>query len=191
MKYIFLLLCRSKDPEAISSKESYFPALYKTLATTYRGLKLETALPQDMEQCWKTEPTAVGYLSPIIYEWYAAECVGSVEILKLIVSSIDSYQLQDIIWRIAKGDLEMFSDSDLIPTISKPGIKKTFHFKFLPLRSHLNCFRQNIKLGNLGAALCLDDTSRTWVQPGQLFTYHSNGGLHSEFRSYDCYIPYA
>lgn len=73
----------------------------------------------DVKTCWETEPVAVGFLCPIIYDWYSAESVGSTDILRLVVSTIDSSQLQDIVWRVAQGDFIMLDTPDMLNTISQ------------------------------------------------------------------------
>lgn len=99
-------------------KEDYYPSVYKTLCST-RGLKIEQAIQQDLKTCWEIEPITVGFLCPIIYDWYPQECIGSAEILRLVVSTIDSSQLQDIVWKIAQGEFVMIDTPDMLSIISK------------------------------------------------------------------------
>lgn len=117
--FIIINLCsRADNPDGPADKEEYYPTLYKNLSV-FRSIKLEQALNHDVKSCWESEPIAVGFLCPIIYGWYSGECCGSTDILKLVVSTIDSYQLQDIVWRVAQGDFNMLDTSDILSTISK------------------------------------------------------------------------
>lgn len=115
---VCLLFHSSTSPDGPATREEYYPSLYKNLCNL-RGLKLEQALRQDVKSCWELEPVAMGLLCPILYEWFASECKGSTDILRMVVSTIDSSQLQDIVWRIAQQDFTMILQSDLQNMISK------------------------------------------------------------------------
>lgn len=84
-----------------------------------RGIKLEQALNQDVKVCWEVEPIAMASLCPVIYEWYPEESLESTDLLRLVVSTIDSNQLQDIVWSITQGNFIMMDIRDLLSIISK------------------------------------------------------------------------
>ncbi|CAG7833806.1 unnamed protein product [Allacma fusca] len=130
-------MSRAKRP---TKNQDHYPLLYKNLCQ-YRSLKLEAALYQDLKNCWELEPNLVGLLCPILYTWYEADTVGSVEMLRLIVSALDPNQLQENIWKILQSDFVILDENNLIPVLTKTLDWETWeqHCVWTMLSAH-NCF---------------------------------------------------
>lgn len=93
----------AEEDEERSTKANYFPQAYKTLCTTYRNLKFEQALKQDLKGCWEAEPIMLGNLCQYIYTWFENDMQSQSDLLKIFVSALDPNQLQEIIWDVASG----------------------------------------------------------------------------------------
>jgi len=101
--------------ETVTSKDDKYPKLYQNLSQ-YRNMSLLQALTVDMKCCFEIEPAVVGFLCPSVFGWYETEVLGAVDIFRLLVASLDGFQLQDVVWRIAQCDLVIF-DAHYIATV--------------------------------------------------------------------------
>ena len=159
-----------------------YPLLYKNLCQ-YRSLKLEAALYQDLKNCWEHEPNLVGYLCPILYSWYDNETIGSVEILRTVVSALDPYQLQENMWRILEDEFIVVDENSLVPLLSKQKIIHAYHLEYMfpsETFTHFHIFynfSQNFRLGDLGTALCLAVAVFSFLlHSRRLFAFNSSAG---------------
>jgi hypothetical protein len=106
-------LYRKETGKFNARREDNFAAIYKNLAPT-RGIKFEQQLVHDLQCCWENDQIAVGYLCPVLYSWYENECQSNTfELLKLIVSSIDAAQLQEIVWKVIREDFKVIQDDSV------------------------------------------------------------------------------
>ena len=177
-----IIFFRSRGKRSCKNLDNYL-LLYKNLCQ-YRSLKLEAALYQDLKNCWEHEPNLVGYLFPILYSWYDNETVGSVEILRTVVSALDPYQLQENMWRILQDEFVIVEDSSLVPLLSKYKCKYAYLDECTYLKKfyaytwqYFYYFSQNLRLGDVGAALCLAVVVLPFVlHSRRLFAFNSSVG---------------
>ena len=91
--------------------------LYREYARIY-GKDLTTCLLFDMRSCQEDDVNLFCYLIPEVYNNYSA-VFANAELLNLIVSCIDSVQLQDLISQILQNNFKMFKKDSIISILSK------------------------------------------------------------------------
>ncbi|KAE8739628.1 hypothetical protein FOCC_FOCC014893 [Frankliniella occidentalis] len=99
--YLILFYLKTCKP---SDKKS---ALYKDLCGV-RKKSEEECLLLDLALCQEEDVTALCWLVPEVYGLYPDIVVGHPEVLHIIVAAIDAQQLQDIVYLVLQGELEMF-----------------------------------------------------------------------------------
>ncbi|KAJ1521963.1 hypothetical protein ONE63_002294 [Megalurothrips usitatus] len=94
----YLKTCKPSDKKA---------SLYKDMCTA-RKKNEEECLLMDLALCQEEDVTALCWLVPEVYGLFPDTVVGHPEILHTIVAAIDAQQLQDIVYLVLQGELEMF-----------------------------------------------------------------------------------
>ncbi|XP_060581601.1 integrator complex subunit 3-like, partial [Ruditapes philippinarum] len=91
---------------------------YKDFVKSLDGYSLESCLMADMKICQEDDVRLFTFLMPDIYTHFPNTCMGSAELLQLIVSSIDGSQLQDLICQILQGNLVMFRKESFLSVLN-------------------------------------------------------------------------
>lgn len=99
--YLLLFYLKTCKP---SDKKS---ALYKDMCTS-RKKNEEECLLQDLVLCQEDDVNALCWLVPEVYGLFPDIVVGHPEILQIICAAIDAQQLQDFVYLVLQGELEMF-----------------------------------------------------------------------------------
>ena len=89
---------------------------YKSKAGLYKDLMLtidennmvDICLVNDMRQCQEDDVTLFVWLTPDIYTWFQKAAIGNVDLLYLVVSCVDGYQIQTLLCYIISRDFIMF-----------------------------------------------------------------------------------
>lgn len=74
---------------------------------THRDKKLDACLIADLKLCHEDNIFMLCYLVPDVYVGFQNVALGNVQLLHLVVSTVDSCQLQDLICQIMQGHLKM------------------------------------------------------------------------------------
>ncbi|XP_054160466.1 integrator complex subunit 3-like [Oppia nitens] len=82
------------------------------------GKDLTGCLLSDLKSCQSDDVYMFCYLIPDIYTQFANIAIGNSDLLNLIVSCIDSTQLQDLISHIMNGTLKMFRKDSLLSILN-------------------------------------------------------------------------
>ncbi|XP_028047540.1 integrator complex subunit 3 isoform X2 [Monomorium pharaonis] len=72
-----------------------------------REKKLDVCLVSDLKLCHEDNIFMLCYLVPDVYTGFQNVALGNVQLLHLVVSTVDSYQLQDLVCQIMQGHLKM------------------------------------------------------------------------------------
>ncbi|KYM92357.1 Integrator complex subunit 3 like protein [Atta colombica] len=72
-----------------------------------REKKLDVCLVSDLKLCHEDNIFMLCYLVPDVYTGFQNVAVGNVQLLHLVVSTVDSCQLQDLVCQIMQGHLKM------------------------------------------------------------------------------------
>ncbi|GAB6031207.1 Integrator complex subunit 3 [Chamberlinius hualienensis] len=91
---------------------------YKDFCKSVDNKDLETCLLNDLRLCQEDDLRLFCYLLPDIYSQFPNIALGNAEILNLIVSCIDSSQLQDLICHILQGNLVMFRKDSFLSVLN-------------------------------------------------------------------------
>ncbi|RWS03044.1 integrator complex subunit 3-like protein [Dinothrombium tinctorium] len=109
----YLLLYFMKVSKFQDNRMSAYRDYVKTL-----GKDLMTALLSDLRVCQEEDVKILCYLLPDIYSCFHSTVVNNAELLNLIVSCIDSTQLQDLICYILQGDMIMFKKDSFLSLLN-------------------------------------------------------------------------
>lgn len=91
---------------------------YRDFCKSLDGKDLETCLMNDLRLCQEDDVRLFTYLLPDVYTHFPNIAVGNIELLHLIVSSIDGTQLQDLICQILQGHLVMFRKDSFLSVLN-------------------------------------------------------------------------
>ncbi|XP_034230084.1 integrator complex subunit 3 [Thrips palmi] len=94
----YLKTCKPSDKKS---------ALYKDMCSA-RKKNEEACLLLDLSLCQEEDVNALCWLVPEVYGLFPDVVVGHPEILHTVVAAIDAQQLQDLIYIVLQGELEMF-----------------------------------------------------------------------------------
>ncbi|KRT78830.1 hypothetical protein AMK59_7723 [Oryctes borbonicus] len=127
-------------------------SVYKDFCQTVEK-KIDNCLYDDLNACHITDNSLMMWIVPDLYKDFKQQTVNNAQILRVIVSSIDALQLQELISLIMQGQLTMFK-SDSLQTLLKTSlawesIEQFFLWQLInahdipidsiiPLVSHLN-----------------------------------------------------
>lgn len=116
--------------------------------------KLEYCLYDDLSACHVTDNNLMMWLVPDLYRDFKQQTVGNTQIMRVIVSTIDSMQLHDLISRIMQGTLVMVKNDNihslLRTSLTWESIEQFFLWQLIqahdipleiitPLLPHLDC----------------------------------------------------
>lgn len=93
--------------------------------------KIETRLPIDLGLL-ETESTQMFmWIMPDIYREFKSQMINNCDVIKLLVSCIDSKNLRDIIYSVTQGKLTMFKNDGIIDCVRESFKYETFEQVFL------------------------------------------------------------
>ena len=107
---IYYLKAIKSTDNKMSSYREYVRAL---------GKDLSGCLLSDLKSCQSDDVNMFCYIMPDIYTQFSNIAIGNSELLNLIVSCIDSTQLQDLVSHIMNGTLKMFRKDSLLSILSE------------------------------------------------------------------------
>ncbi|XP_012285254.1 integrator complex subunit 3 isoform X2 [Orussus abietinus] len=81
-------------------------SVYKDVCTQ-REKKLDACLVQDLKLCHEDDIFMLCYLVPDVYTEFQNIALGNVQLLHLVVSTVDACQLQELVCQIMQGHLKM------------------------------------------------------------------------------------
>ena len=110
----YSLIYYLKASKSSDNKMSSYREYVRTL-----GKDLSGCLLSDLKSCQMDDVNMFCYLLPDIYTQFSNITIGNSELLNLIVSCIDSTQLQDLISHIMNGTLKMFRKDSLLSLLSE------------------------------------------------------------------------
>ncbi|XP_071498846.1 integrator complex subunit 3-like [Diadema antillarum] len=99
---LFFLHASSKDGESKLH-------VYEELCKNTESRDLAACLVKDFTECQENDVNLLCYLVPPVYTQFADRAMGCIELLHIIVSCIDSSQLQGLICDIMQGSLIVFN----------------------------------------------------------------------------------
>ena len=101
--------------------------LYKDLMLTIdENNSLDICLVNDMRQCQEDDVTLFVWLTPDIYTQFQKAAVGNVDLLYLVVSCVDGYQIQTLLCHIVSRDFIMFKKDSVQSVINVSLTWETF-----------------------------------------------------------------
>ncbi|XP_058793302.1 integrator complex subunit 3 isoform X2 [Phymastichus coffea] len=83
-----------------------------------REVNLEDCLFEDLKRCHDNDISMLWFLIPDVYMAFPHFVIGHIRILHLVISTVDSSQLQDLICWIIQGHLKMLKEDDSITIIT-------------------------------------------------------------------------
>ncbi|KAK6631392.1 hypothetical protein RUM43_000169 [Polyplax serrata] len=105
----FLIVCKLNKEKG---------TVYQNLCQTLEK-KLDVCLLEDLTLCQEDDDRLLSWLIPGIYEQFTGTAINNPSIIHLIVSTIDSLQLQELISSILLGRLTMFTEEKFSPLIKE------------------------------------------------------------------------
>ncbi|VDP13921.1 unnamed protein product [Onchocerca flexuosa] len=72
----------------------------------------------DLQQCHIDDYVLFAHLIPYIYEKFATEAMGSVELMKLLAHSLDGRQIADLIGEMVRENISFFRKDSFLPIVS-------------------------------------------------------------------------
>ncbi|CAG2110959.1 unnamed protein product, partial [Medioppia subpectinata] len=106
---IYYLKASKSVDNRMSSYREYVRAL---------GKDLTGCLLSDLKSCQSDDVNMFCYLIPDIYTQFSNIAIGNSDLLNLIVSCIDSLQLQDLVSHVMNGTLKMFRKDSLLSILN-------------------------------------------------------------------------
>lgn len=88
-------------------------SVYKDFCSQ-RDKKLETCILNDLKICHEDNVYLLCYLVPDIYNGFENIAIGNAQLLHLVVSTVDSNQLQELICQIMQGQLKILEKESLM-----------------------------------------------------------------------------
>lgn len=128
-------------------------SVYKEFCQTLEK-KLDVCLYDDLTACHVTDNNLMMWLVPDLYRDFKQQTVGNTQIMRVIVSTIDSSQLHDLVSRIMQGTLVMIKNDNvqslLKASLTWESIEQFFLWQLVqahdipletitPLLPHLDC----------------------------------------------------
>lgn len=98
---------------------------------SHREEKLEACLLYDLKRCHDDNIPMFCYLLPDIYMGFQNIALGNVQLLHLVVSTVDSAQLQDLVCQIMQGHLKMLKAESILSLLTASLHWETFEQYFL------------------------------------------------------------
>ena len=90
-------------------------SVYKDL---HKTLGLESQLISDLRLCYEDDELILfAYLITYVYSQFSSAAIGNIELLQLVVSSIDGAQLLELVCKIHQGQLVMFSKDSFLSVL--------------------------------------------------------------------------
>ena len=121
----YSLIYYLKASKSSDNKMSSYREYVRTL-----GKDLSGCLLSDLKSCQTDDVNMFCYIIPDIYTQFSNIAIGNSELLNLIVSCIDSTQLQDLVSHIMNGTLKMFRKDSLLSILSETLMSDTFYIQF-------------------------------------------------------------
>uniref|UniRef100_A0A0R3Q5F7 SOSS complex subunit A homolog n=1 Tax=Brugia timori TaxID=42155 RepID=A0A0R3Q5F7_9BILA len=72
----------------------------------------------DLQQCHIDDYVLFAHLIPYVYEKFATEAMGSVELMKLLSHSLDGRQIADLIGEMVRENISFFRKDSFLPIVS-------------------------------------------------------------------------
>lgn len=91
---------------------------YKDFCKSLDNKDLESCLMSDLKLCQEDDVRLFTFLMPDIYNNFQSLALGNSELLHMIVSAIDSAQLQELICQILQGHLIMFRKDSFLSVLN-------------------------------------------------------------------------
>lgn len=92
----------------------------------HREEKLDSCLLSDLKRCHEDNVSLLGFLLPDVYMDFQNVALGNIQLMYLVVSTVDSLQLQDLICQIMQGNLKMLKKESFAPLINASSNWDTF-----------------------------------------------------------------
>lgn len=99
--------------------------LYKNYCQNL-GLKVDAGLSNDLKVCQETDINLLLWLVPDIFREFKDVCQNHIQILHVVVSTIDARQLQDLICQTLQGRLMMFKSEGIMAVLMASLTWETF-----------------------------------------------------------------
>ncbi|XP_065837157.1 integrator complex subunit 3-like isoform X2 [Oscarella lobularis] len=113
------------DPVAAASVYAAFAAETKSPSASPAS-NLEACIIRDMERCQTVDTNLFYFLIPGVYQQFSDAVTGSSGLLYLIVSSIDSAQLHDLICQLSLSKFQLFGCARIAELLAKSLEWETF-----------------------------------------------------------------
>ncbi|XP_055295338.1 integrator complex subunit 3 homolog [Sitodiplosis mosellana] len=113
-----------------NSNVAFKTSLYKTVCD-YLDKKLDDQLVNDLETLEIERTSIFLWLLPDIYREFNSIMINNKDVLKLVVSCIDSKNQRDIIYSITQGKLTMFKNDGILECVRESLSYETFEQVFL------------------------------------------------------------
>jgi integrator complex subunit 3 len=120
----YLLLYYLKASKSLDNRMSSYREYVRTLGRDTIGCLLS-----DLKACQNDDVNMFCYLIPEVYTHFANITIGNCDLLNLIVSCIDSTQLQDLVSHILNGTLKMFRKDSLLSILSEY-LNKVYKYRY-------------------------------------------------------------
>lgn len=130
MLYFLKVHTKLQSRKNPNSNVPFKTSLYKTLCD-YLDQKLEDQLLKDLEALEIERTSIFLWILPDIYREFNSSMVNNKDVLKLLVSCIDSKNQRDIIYSITQGKLTIFKTDGVIDCIRDSLKYETFEQLFL------------------------------------------------------------
>lgn len=91
---------------------------YRDYVKSFESKDLSSSLLSDLKLCQEDDVRLFCYLVPSIYIQFPTIAIGNAELLNLIVSCIDSAQLQDLVCHILQGNVIMFRKDSFLSILN-------------------------------------------------------------------------
>ncbi|CAG9534506.1 unnamed protein product [Cercopithifilaria johnstoni] len=72
----------------------------------------------DLQQCHIDDYVLFAHLIPYVYEKFATEAMGSIELMKLLAHSLDGRQIADLIGEMVRENISFFRKDSFLPIVS-------------------------------------------------------------------------
>lgn len=113
-----------------NSNFAFKSSLYKTLCD-HLGVKVDDQLVKDLEALELERTSIFLWILPDIYREFDSSMVNNKDVLKLVVSCIDSKNQRDIIYSITQGKLTIFKNDGVLECVRESLNYETFEQLFL------------------------------------------------------------
>lgn len=124
---VYTRLLARKNP---SGNATFKSNIYKNYCD-HIDEKVEVRLPIDLEMLEHESTNMFLWVLPDIFREFKSQTINNCDILKLLVSCIDSRNLRDIIYNVTQGKLTIFKSDGVIECVRKSLTYETFEQIFL------------------------------------------------------------